>query len=327
MAIENISRRDFLKWILGGVSSSILSGCQSVPYEMQMVKKPGTNVVAPRYFNLEDVVEANQLLIDFPDVISRAKSIDKYLTPGAKYLLVHVRDFHRTKDSVDEEPIATKEIQNNVYSILSHLMQNYGVDKVYCEGITPEAVSIWNLSARLNFISNNPDDKQILDDPKFKKWIPFGAVDLDKFRKENPELYKDHLYLQKWIEYGAVYRLASETGKLEILAAEEADALAHAQDMYNRLDLGFSKWFEERYESLNAIAENRENIFLNIGSNQESPLIVVVWGASHAWGGKLSCGKTYVSEERASICDNIAKWNSKNPDKKFSLIEITPYGI
>jgi len=97
--------------------------------------------------------------------------------------------------------------------------------------------------------------------------------------------------------------------------------------MYERLiGLGFFRWFIDREKNFNAIRENRENIFLNIASRQEEPLVVVVYGARHAWGGKRSCGKDYDRQD-GSICDNIEKWNSNNPHKKFSLIEIAPFGI
>ena len=77
-------------------SLTFFSGCQSIQpisNEMEIVKK-AKNISAPRYFNLEEAVGANSLLINFPDEIPGAKSIEKYLVPEAKYCMVHIRQYH-----------------------------------------------------------------------------------------------------------------------------------------------------------------------------------------------------------------------------------------
>ncbi|MDP2924886.1 MAG: hypothetical protein Q8N99_00780 [Nanoarchaeota archaeon] len=52
------------------------------------------HIVAPRNFDVESADGANRALLDFPDETPGAKKIDKYLTPDAKYCLVHLRQKH-----------------------------------------------------------------------------------------------------------------------------------------------------------------------------------------------------------------------------------------
>lgn len=292
--------------LIGLCNLAFFAGCRSIPNEMQIVRK-SKNIFAPRYFNLEEAVGANKLLINFPDKIPGAKSIDKYLIPEAKYCLVHIRQAHLTKRQSKKELKEVKEVQNNIYAILLHLVENYKIDRVYDEGLTPDFAKIKNLCAGVGHMLNR---------------------DFEKLKEESQSLYENCSEFQNHIEYDAVYRIASEIGKLEIAAADDSNALKEAEYMYNRLKgMGFFRWFTERKRSFNAIHENREDKFLEMASEQEEPILTVIYGADHAWGGKASCGELYKNWGRESICDNIAKWNFDNPDKKFSLIEIAPFGI
>lgn len=317
-----LSRRNFLKF--GGLAGLVLLGCQSIPFKMQMIKKEGTNVVAPRYFNLDEVEECNKLLMNFPNKIRGAKSIDKYLTPGAKYCMMHIRQSHLIENPSKAEFKEIEEVQENIYFILSNIVQKYNVEKIYDEGLTESFAPIKNLCANISYRINRLNESR---DSNTNKMIFLDKISLGKFKEESPALYNNYLFFQKNIKYDAIYKLASEINNLEIVAADDAKALEKANYMYDRLKrFGFFRWFTERKKSFNSIRENRENIFLNIASKQENPLVVVTYGAKHAWGGKFSCGKNY-SRGIDSICDNIWEWNSNNPDKKFSLIEITPFGL
>ena len=74
------------------------------------------------------------------------------------------------------------------------------------------------------------------------------------------------------------------------------------------------------------IFEDREDILLELiakDKKNENLMQIVIYGEDHVFGGKKSCGKDY---SRTSTKDNIYEWNKKNPDKKFSLIEIFPEG-
>jgi len=319
---EKLSRRNFLR--VGGLAFLILSGCQSIPLEMQMIKKNGTNIVAPRYFKLDEVKGCNNLLVNFPDKIKGAKSIEKYLTPEAKYCMVHIKQSHLIENPSKPQFKEIKEVQNNIYFILSDIVQNYRIEKVYDEGLTESFALIKNLCANISY-RVNPLNKA--RNSNTNEMIFLDKITLEKFKEESPALYNNYLSFQSNKKYDAIYRLASEINNLEIVGADDAKALEKANYMYGRLKkFGFFRWLTERKKSFNAIRENREDIFLNIASKQENPLVVVVYGAKHAWGGEFSCGKDY-NRKIDSICDNINKWNSNNSNKKFSLIEITPFGL
>ena len=113
------------------------------------------------------------------------------------------------------------------------------------------------------------------------------------------------------MNYGAAKELYKE-GKLIRLPAESLDLMrAAALSMRNGGDL-------------EKITDDREDELLRIVSKQEKPLVITVYGGSHTWGGHKSLGQDYSLKGRKTTRDNLAEWNTKNPDKKFSLIEITP---
>ena len=57
------------------------------------------------------------------------------------------------------------------------------------------------------------------------------------------------------------------------------------------------------------VNDARENALLKIISNYNEPLSITTYGANH------------------NFKDNIEAWNINNPDKKFSLIVITPKSL
>lgn len=288
--MKNLYRRDFLK--ISGLCGLVLGGCSSISFENQLVKKERTNFVSPIDFNLENLTEANKLLVNFPDKIPRAESINKYLTPGAKYCMAHIRQTHLIENASKKDLKEIKKVQDNIYEIISYLVENYRISKVYCEGLTYSDAIIKNTCAKLSF--------------------------------NNSQVY---LFFKDRIEYDAVYRFASKTDKLEIAGAETSKRLTESKYMRDRLKgFGFFKWFTERKKILDSIFEKREDVFLDIASKQENPMVIIIYGARHDWGGEISCGKNY-KKKGPSICDNIAKWNSNNPNKKFSLIEVAPFGL
>lgn len=63
----------------------------------------------------------------------------------------------------------------------------------------------------------------------------------------------------------------------------------------------------ETYETDNS--NLREDALLEIISQGKNPFELAVYGSTHDFN------------------DNIRKWNIKYPDKKYSLIEITPNGL
>jgi len=90
---------------------------------------------------------------------------------------------------------------------------------------------------------------------------------------------------------GAPFRLLFE-GKIQIKGAEILE----------------SSEFKLRFNSFKSpeINEEREDVLLSLIDNSRKNFSVTVYGAGHNFG------------------DNIIKWNSKNPERKFSLIEVVP---
>ncbi|MBD3247013.1 hypothetical protein GF378_00130 [Candidatus Pacearchaeota archaeon] len=52
-----------------------------------------------------------------------------------------------------------------------------------------------------------------------------------------------------------------------------------------------------------------ENALLNIAAEENNPFALTVYGSKH------------------NFKDNIEQWNKKYPDKKYSLIEVTPKNL
>ena len=118
--------------------------------------------------------------------------------------------------------------------------------------------------------------------------------------------------------YSAVKKLVAE-GKLSILAVEEI----RSNDLAG-LIVEKEGW-EQDPNKVKVVVENREDIVLQKIASQNAGLWVCVYGGAHLWGGNQSFGDIYpIANGRISLKDNIAEWNSQHPDKKFSLIEITP---
>jgi len=315
-------------WLISLLTLAVI-GCSPAHYEKQTSKKYN-DITTKKNFTLEEITAANEFLINFPNTLPGAKSIDKYLTPEAEYCLVHIRQMHLTENRSIKRLEEVKKVQDNIYLILSYLVKNCSVNKIYAEGLTPKGADVDNFFAELIYTSQSPENLVYeIKKHNTDKWIPISTKDTKKLKETiGPGLYEEFLIFQKELEYDAVYRLATDTEKIEIMAAEDPNTLKEVDHMEDRLKrLGTFRGLIGRKKIFNAIHENRENSFLDIASKQNSPLVVVVYGAYHAWGGKLSCGNNYSLRGRGSICDNIAEWNSKNPDKRFSLIEIVPFGL
>ncbi|MEK6820542.1 MAG: hypothetical protein AABX71_02415, partial [Nanoarchaeota archaeon] len=118
----------------------------------------------------------------------------------------------------------------------------------------------------------------------------------------------------------------AETNAVKRLVIEGKISLRGAETAYSNFIAGrkISMNPELTPRELAHISDNREDVFLNIIAKQEDPLLVVIYGGRHAWGGSASCGADYLFKDRLSSRDNIALWNSLYPSKKCSLIEITP---
>lgn len=303
----SMNRRQFL--YLAAATVLGISGCQSVPYEMQIVRKPCTNIYAPRMIDLEQMIGISKMLVEFPDIIPGAQSIEKYLIPNSDLIIVHIRQDHQTEYTTESELERIRKVQYNIATVLFNILPLYGINKVYCEGVTPQNRSFKNLSARLNFYTSFPERKEIINDSRFLGWYPSAELTPEKFKEKAPRLYKLHLEEQTKLEYDAVYYYASRNGTLDIAAAEDVEVQKKANELFN---LGRSSLFGQIIaELLGAnyyINTKRENIALDMVIEESSPMAVLVYGAGH------------------SFYDNIKKRN-QGVSKTLSLIEISPIGL
>jgi hypothetical protein len=303
----------------------------------EYVYQEAEHISAPRYFNVSSASDANKLLLDFPREILGAERVDKYVTLDAKYCLVHVRQEHsspieeqRTQMHLEE----LKKVQNSIYDILSFLYSKYGKTgklEVYNE-------SEYNLK--------KPSLEETL--AELKKIDFIYAEELNKFKKNYKKIVFSDSQIQEEFdsifydcEIGKLKKTFETYRKYDLEMEKSRKNSVHAID---RLVLegkiktkGFENLRVKNYADFlldgrlflsEALLDDREDSFLEECSQLESPLIFLVLGGYHAFAGTSSFGDTYrISNRKLYGRDNLAEWNEKHPDKKFSLIEITPIGF
>jgi hypothetical protein len=317
------------------------------------------HISAPQYLDVSSDSDANRLLAEFPIEIPGALHVHKYATPGARYCLVHIRQEHLIKDISKEELKKVGIIQGDIYKILTDLIKNHGLKEVYDEGLTPETDSnkesfklcqlldsidetvgnneknarqriseleekirvgrkspIFAIEAEMHYPSDNDSMGKYLGKLKLeltdeKKKLP-GAIEMDnKNRREKSERY----------QYQAVERAGLNYG-LEIFPAETLRGNMMGTFAVHEL----MKRKNGDKELNRRVLDDREDILMEVVARQEKSLVVCVYGGAHAWGGHDSFGCNYplAYDWRASLKDNISEWNKTHPNKKFSLIEVTP---
>lgn len=89
-----------------------------------------------RAIQIEEITRANEILRNFPENLSGAIEVRKYETPGARYCLVHILDCHKKPSQSDQLRLTIQRTQEDIYSILSYLVDNHSVEEVYLEGIS-----------------------------------------------------------------------------------------------------------------------------------------------------------------------------------------------
>jgi len=315
--LERIAKRVLLLPLL------ISAGCGTINRTYGKMVPRGNNIVAPANFDLyQRLTKANRALIRFPDAeqINQAvgtdivKSVDKYLIPGARYLLIHARQAHFAEDLPPEKLKKVREVQTEIYLLSEYLTKSKDVKlrKAHDEGITSKAWA--DILTRFFRILNDMDkyhvDKLKEDIRDIEYQLAINQEDrleelLEEKRRKLKEVQESS---NSMIKHGAILKLGAEK-KLKVLPAEKERYGKHKKELSIR---------EKIYE-----IELREDAFLEIASKQRRSIVYVVFGGSHAWGGKESCGKDYDLSGRLSIKDNLAVRNRKNPRNKSSLIELT----
>jgi hypothetical protein len=345
MDLEKILKKT-LSTALAGSVLFLNQGCSRIPETRKLEniiihENYGKN---PINLNLE---QGNQALFDFPDKIPGAKKIDKYITPEARYCLVHIKQAHFKLNLSKKTLEKVEKVQSNIYEILSYLHNNLHIQEVYLEGITPSieqvenniAITsnqldivhkkyIENLKEFIRTCENKMNDETFIsimsqnkeDASDYKKYLKEVIKEKKQILEAEQEKYSEESEKNKLREkYWGVYRLASE-GKITMKAAEDPTAQYIAEIELEKSQ----KNKKATRETMFAMFDNRERIVIEKITKQQAPLAIVVYGGGHVFGGEFSFGKHYKYGERFSLYDNIAYWNSKNPDKKISLIEITP---
>jgi hypothetical protein len=263
--------------------------------------------------------EANRRLADFPDKILGAREVRKYRTPEAQHTLVHVLQVHQIdpkrvreafpqhsedylKKVIKKENKAIREIQDDIYQILSDLVDEISLGEVYVEAVTGENLREMN---SLEILRSN-----IQNYNRLRSKLELIKNPIDRARLEKEVKTYGEKFVYNW--EGAL-RLAAED-KIDIRAAESKKTNETSS--------------RERMTSLInpsvAVLDDREDYLLEKVVADNNVLAVTVFGAGHAWGGVNSFGPEYPLGTRKSYRDNIAVWNKENPQQKFSLIEVVP---
>lgn len=313
MAGEKISRRETITAIAEGIG---LVGA--------------TGGVAA-YLSSWRMTEAERLFEEFPLVIPGARGVRKYPTRGARQCLVHVLQTHYPSEGIvretmripslkitDEEAeeirqeIFSKEnisriktVQDDVYRILSHFIDNLGLDYVHMEGDDVDSLELFRkIKDELTVIEKEIDEFIA----KLVKEINPSASynDVQRIKKKVAlEIAESGYYKETKTYFHGPHELYFE-GRIQLRPAEKMDT--------GEIDL----------DDEEAVNDLRENSLLEIISEYGDTVAVTVFGGGHAFGGPESCGQGYDMTGRKSYRDNIAEWNKMNPSRKFSLIEVVP---
>jgi len=311
--------------------------------------KIGDNLVVPYGYSSDKDTsrEANKILLDFPNKVPGAKSVEKFLTPDATLCLIHIRQIHKRPGILNNERERVELVQKDIYKILSFLIENNKILDVCVEGICEASrinsilsveyklsierlAEIKSLKLEIEMCEKTLKDKNFMKTfyPKKEEAEKYKEKMLERINLKKSELndvqsqYDYYLSLKKRdIINGAALILAGE-GKICILPAETIYGNDRAvEEIYNLVGKTKIPFYEA---SIFYILENRENIFLQMMSASKDPLVILVFGGVHAFGGEKSFGKYYYLKDRISLIDNLYYWNRSNPDKKISLIEIVP---
>ena len=250
--------------------------------------------------------EANIALMEFPSSISGAKEVRKYKIGGAEKCLVHILQAHYNREVNNLDGDYVTNVQRDIYDILSELINKRGIREVYAEGFVSEDIS--NFKTSLSGFFKDYNELISLEST-------YGAklVSNNEFQAEINKARKVHSLILSEIEkkLGAVGRLVFEDKIIpkagEILDTNEAAINDKIKGIISE-----------------KILDDREDILLDIISRTRDILSIAVYGGRHAFGGEKSCGKDYSLSNRFSFRDNVYEWNLKNPDRKFSLIEVVP---
>ncbi|MCH7568680.1 MAG: hypothetical protein IIA87_04635 [Nanoarchaeota archaeon] len=269
-----------------------------------------------------EISEANQFLRAFPDEIPGIESVEKYETPGADQTIVHIRQRHYfNPDNLHIHRVINEEIESLRESI-KEFEEDFPEEASEMRRAINRSIEIGRLGVREYFTEVINVQKNIFQSLIYlQKEIGLGETRVEGVHRDyEEEKLMDHINLiyaevinkgyftkeeaeEKEVVFlgGAAHMLWSR-GMIDIKPAETKEANLKALEVF--LDSNSSASEREKYSK-----KIREDVFLDLVDAGGERYSVVVYGALHDWR------------------DNINEWNRDNPDNKFSLITMTPYGI
>ncbi len=275
-------RRNFLKTAMGAVL---------MPYLPLLRKK----------------TEAERFLEEFHANIPSVGSVMRYNVNGAKHCLVHVKQMHYA-DGIDDKLLEkVNAVQHDIYPTLSLMVDNYGLRKVYREGVTKETINTYkegvNQIAQIKKLEieilESIEDSQRMRDSLFDNEKEKYTSTINERVQEGEKVLSDCRKLYKKLKTDAGYfeaigKLFME-GKIDIEAAEKDHTLNAALEAYKNKD-----------PTKDELDENREDALLELVYQNKDPVAVTVYGGRHYF------------------IDNIEKWNKLHPKDKFCLVIVNP---
>lgn len=143
----------------------------------------------------------------------------------------------------------------------------------------------------------------LVDKEKVKEVYCEGVVketeeNENKGAKEMADLVNNQRIRDRILGTGASARLLAMEGRIKIKAAEREETYYKAVE---QAEIGKTADYDK------IVLEDREDALLDILKSEENKnTFVVLYGGGHNW------------------LNNVQEWNERNPDKRFSLITITP---
>ena len=258
------------------------------------LNEAGTEYSSPSHLE-EKLTPADKVFNEFPSEIPGAYSIEKkHQANGSKYCLAHILQRHlppsesypgvTSKNAPPEFRLAyfkecqkANAVQKGIYNILNFLAEKNEVSEVRHEGsikgMSQEEADAFYRKMLGHILQNS---------------LPSGEA-IKQTLADKEMMERDFRYAPN----GAI--LLAMEGKIKILPAEKEETRKKTSEEY----------LATRQVSL-ATQNQREDDLLELASQSENPLQVLVYGGAHDW------------------MDNIKAWNERYPDRKFSYLVITP---
>ena len=294
----------FRKAVIGTCVAGALMGhlgCRKNPRENILDEKSQEELISrveegiDSLNSLDDVISyasPAQFVSDiFPpaEFINGVGKIDRYEVEKPNRLLIHMRQKHFSYPLRNMENYTgdIKEFFRGLYDKQFREVNNVQKD------IFESLMFLKNAYGMTNVRGEGVNSETTRENLKLNMSIRYDLMIREGFiDPENQDSVK---------EYGFVvggYETLVKLGKLDLLPSENKEIYEKALRI--RKVGGFNS------DEFKIIQEQRENELLKIISKSDSSYSIVVYGGNH------------------DFRNNINEWNIKNPENKFSLIELTP---